>query len=82
MLQDIAQKEKIDLPVYATYSSGPAHAPTFTSTVEFAGKLYRGTEQNTKKLAEMNAAAVAFVDFRNQEISFPKKAEMLLGNNS
>ncbi|KAJ0246404.1 Double-stranded RNA-binding protein 4 [Hirschfeldia incana] len=64
LLQEIAQKENSLLPVYATSTSGPSHAPTFTSTVEFAGNLYKGEEAKTKKLAEMNAARVAFMSIK------------------
>ncbi|XP_018460351.1 double-stranded RNA-binding protein 4 [Raphanus sativus] len=61
LLQEIAQKENSLLPVYATSTSGPSHSPTFTSTVEFAGNVYKGEEAKTKKLAEMNAAKIAFM---------------------
>lgn len=61
LLQEIAQKENFLLPVYATSTSGLSHAPTFTSTVEFAGNFYKGEEAKNKKLAEMNAAKVAFM---------------------
>ncbi|RID47767.1 hypothetical protein BRARA_I04338 [Brassica rapa] len=75
LLQEIAQKENSLLPVYGTSTSGPSHAPTFTSTVEFAGNLYRGEEAKTKKLAEMNAAKVAFMSIKyghpNQSPSSP-----------
>ncbi|XP_013604118.1 PREDICTED: double-stranded RNA-binding protein 4 [Brassica oleracea var. oleracea] len=75
LLQEISQKENSLLPVYATATSGPSHAPTFTSTVEFAGNLYRGEEAKTKKLAEMNAAKVAFMSIKyghpNQTPSSP-----------
>ncbi|XP_009116940.1 double-stranded RNA-binding protein 4 [Brassica rapa] len=75
LLQEIAQKENSLLPVYGTSTSGPSHAPTFTSTVEFAGNVYRGEEAKTKKLAEMNAAKVAFMSIKyghpNQSPSSP-----------
>ncbi|KAG2260907.1 hypothetical protein Bca52824_080201 [Brassica carinata] len=75
LLQEIAQKENSLLPVYATSTSGPSHAPTFTSTVEFAGNFYKGEEAKTKKLAEMNAAKVAFMSIKyghpNQTPSSP-----------
>ncbi|KAG7629471.1 Double-stranded RNA-binding protein 4 [Arabidopsis thaliana] len=65
LLQEIAQKESSLLPFYATATSGPSHAPTFTSTVEFAGKVFSGEEAKTKKLAEMSAAKVAFMSIKN-----------------
>ncbi|ESQ43793.1 hypothetical protein EUTSA_v10006095mg [Eutrema salsugineum] len=65
LLQEIAQKESSLLPVYATATSGPSHAPSFISTVEFAGKFFRGEEAKTKKLAEMSAAKVAFMSIRH-----------------
>ncbi|KAF8089395.1 hypothetical protein N665_0506s0003 [Sinapis alba] len=75
LLQEIAQKENSLLPVYGTSTSGPSHAPTFTSTVEIAGNVYKGEEAKTKKLAEMNAAKVAFMSIKyghpNQTPSSP-----------
>ncbi|CAH8326425.1 unnamed protein product [Eruca vesicaria subsp. sativa] len=69
LLQEIAQKENSLLPVYATSTSGPSHAPTFTSTVEFEGNLYKGEEAKTKKLAEMNAAKVAFMSIKHGHLN-------------
>ncbi|EOA24316.1 hypothetical protein CARUB_v10017556mg [Capsella rubella] len=65
LLQEIAQKGNSLLPLYATATSGPSHAPTFISTVEFAGKVFSGEEAKTKKLAEMSAAKVAFMSIKN-----------------
>ncbi|KAL1197847.1 Double-stranded RNA-binding protein 4 [Cardamine amara subsp. amara] len=65
LLQEVAQKENSLLPVYGTVSSGPSHAPTFISTVEFDGKFFKGEEAKTKKLAEMSAAKVAFMSIKN-----------------
>ncbi|XP_010512675.1 PREDICTED: double-stranded RNA-binding protein 4-like isoform X2 [Camelina sativa] len=64
LLQEIAQKGNSLLPVYATVTSGPSHSPVFTSTVEFAGKVFSGEEAKTKKLAEMSAAKVAFMSIK------------------
>ncbi|CAH2063040.1 unnamed protein product [Thlaspi arvense] len=65
LLQEIAQKDNSLLPVYATATSGPSHSPVFTSTVEFGGKVFRGEEAKTKKLAEMSAAKVAFMSLKH-----------------
>lgn len=65
LLQEIAQKDNSLLPVYATATSGPSHAPTFISTVEFARKVFRGEDAKTKKLAEMSAAKVAFMSVKH-----------------
>ncbi|XP_010468920.1 PREDICTED: double-stranded RNA-binding protein 4-like [Camelina sativa] len=64
LLQEIAQKGNSLLPVYATVTSGPSHLPVFTSTVEFAGKVFSGEEAKTKKLAETSAAKVAFMSIK------------------
>lgn len=64
LLQEIAQKESSLLPVYATLKSGPSNAPSFTSTVKFAGNVYIGEEAKTKKLTERSAAKVAFMSIK------------------
>lgn len=61
LLQEIAQKERSLLPVYTTLTSGPLHSPTFSTTVEFSGRVFKGEEAKTKKLAEMSAAKVAYM---------------------
>ncbi|CAI9268186.1 unnamed protein product [Lactuca saligna] len=61
LLQELAQKKGLLLPVYATNRTGQPHMPCFSSTVEIAGECYAGQEARTKKQAEMNAAKVAFM---------------------
>ncbi|KAI3512047.1 hypothetical protein L1887_19210 [Cichorium endivia] len=61
LLQELAQKKGLLLPVYATNRTGQPHMPCFASTVEIAGECYVGQEARTKKQAEMNAAKVAFI---------------------
>lgn len=60
LLQELAQKKGLLLPVYDTNRTGPAHLPCFVSTVEVAGERYVGQEARTKKQAEMNAAKAAY----------------------
>lgn len=60
LLQELAQKKGLLLPVYATNRAGPPHMPSFASNVEIAGKCFVGQEARTKKQAEMNAAKVAY----------------------
>ncbi|XP_024983436.1 double-stranded RNA-binding protein 4 [Cynara cardunculus var. scolymus] len=62
LLQELAQKKGLVLPVYATNRAGPPHMPSFASTVQIAGKCFVGQEARTKKQAEMNAAKVAYTD--------------------
>ncbi|KAK9068516.1 hypothetical protein SSX86_012630 [Deinandra increscens subsp. villosa] len=60
LLQELAQKKSLLLPVYATDRTGPPHMPCFVSTVEISGESYVGEAARTKKQSEMNAAKVAY----------------------
>ncbi|KAK1426146.1 hypothetical protein QVD17_14815 [Tagetes erecta] len=60
LLQELAQKKNLLLPVYATNRTGPPHSPCFISTVEVSGESYVGEAARTKKQSEMNAAKVAY----------------------
>ncbi|XP_020553617.1 uncharacterized protein LOC105173936 isoform X2 [Sesamum indicum] len=60
LLQEFAQKKGLLCPLYETVSSGLSHRPVFVSTVEIGSDTFRGAEAKTKKLAEMNAAKVAY----------------------
>ncbi|XP_076918402.1 uncharacterized protein LOC143578808 [Bidens hawaiensis] len=61
LLQELAQKRGLLLPVYATSKSGPPHMPCFVSTVQISGENYLGENARTKKQSEMNAAKVAYI---------------------
>ncbi|XP_076897988.1 uncharacterized protein LOC143551433 [Bidens hawaiensis] len=61
LLQELAQKRGLLLPVYATNKSGPPHMPCFVSTVQISGENYLGEVARTKKQSEMNAAKVAYI---------------------
>ncbi|XP_076949948.1 uncharacterized protein LOC143622777 [Bidens hawaiensis] len=61
LLQELAQKRGLLLPVYATNKSGPPHMPCFVSTVQISGENYLGEDARTKKQSEMNAAKVAYI---------------------
>lgn len=67
LLQELAQKEFSCLPEYNTTCSGPSHMPKFISTVEIKDKSFRGQEAKTKKLAEMNAAKVAYTALKERQ---------------
>uniref|UniRef100_A0A7N0TV54 DRBM domain-containing protein n=1 Tax=Kalanchoe fedtschenkoi TaxID=63787 RepID=A0A7N0TV54_KALFE len=60
LLQEYAQKSGLQLPTYDTTGSGAHHIPKFVSTVVVGGNTFSGQEAKTKKLAEMNAAKVAY----------------------
>ncbi|KAK1314027.1 Double-stranded RNA-binding protein 5 [Acorus calamus] len=60
LLQQFTQKEGYSMPVYKTRSIGESHMPTFSSTVEVEGETLDGEGAKTKKLAEANAAKVAW----------------------
>ncbi|XP_018834903.1 double-stranded RNA-binding protein 3-like isoform X2 [Juglans regia] len=77
LLQETAHRAGLNLPVYTTVRSGPAHVPIFTSTVELAGMNFTGEPAKTKKQAEKNAAIAAWsalkkmpnlVSFGNKEV--------------
>lgn len=60
LLQETSHRAGLNLPVYTTVRSGPAHLPVFTSTVELAGLSFVGESAKTKKQAEKNAAIAAW----------------------
>ncbi|XP_071690538.1 uncharacterized protein [Rutidosis leptorrhynchoides] len=60
LLQELAQKKGLHLPVYSTDRTGLPHIPCFTSTVRIKDECFVGQDARTKKQAEMNAAKVAY----------------------
>uniref|UniRef100_A0A0D6R383 DRBM domain-containing protein n=1 Tax=Araucaria cunninghamii TaxID=56994 RepID=A0A0D6R383_ARACU len=60
LLQEMAQRAGVPLPVYTTTRSGPGHMPVFTCSVEVAGMTFSGEAGKSKKQAEKNAAMVAW----------------------
>lgn len=68
LLQELAQKEYACLPAYVTTRSGPPHNPIFSSAVEINEESFTGQEAKTKKLAEMNAAKVAYIVLKERKI--------------
>uniref|UniRef100_A0A7N0UWP9 DRBM domain-containing protein n=1 Tax=Kalanchoe fedtschenkoi TaxID=63787 RepID=A0A7N0UWP9_KALFE len=60
LLQEFTQKSGLELPTYDTTGFGVSHMPTFVSTVVVGGKTFIGEEAKTKKLAEINAAKLAY----------------------
>ncbi|XP_058189167.1 double-stranded RNA-binding protein 1-like [Rhododendron vialii] len=63
LLQELAQSEGFTLPEYKTEKCGPPHRLTFFSTVEVEGEIFRGKGGKSHKLAEQNAAKVAYATF-------------------
>lgn len=63
LLQELAQSEGFTLPEYKTEKCGPPHKLTFFSTVEVEGEIFRGKGGKSHKLAEQNAAKVAYMAF-------------------
>ncbi|KAK1310288.1 Double-stranded RNA-binding protein 4 [Acorus calamus] len=57
------------MPLYKTRSVGESHLPTFSSTVEVEGENFDGENAKTKKLAEMNAATVAWTTLNKCKLS-------------
>ncbi|CAJ2636421.1 unnamed protein product [Trifolium pratense] len=68
LLQELVEKEGLQLPVYSTNKSGgEAHKPIFTSQVEIKGEIFTGQESKSKKLAEMSAAKVAYTTLKERK---------------
>ncbi|KAM3407320.1 hypothetical protein ACQJBY_001006 [Aegilops geniculata] len=64
LLQETAHRAGLKLPMYTTIRSGPGHTPTFTCTVELAGRIFTGNPGKTKKQAQKNAAMVAWSELK------------------
>lgn len=75
LLQELAQKEYSCLPEYNTTWSGTSHMPMFVSTVEINEESFTGQEAKTKKLAEINAAKVAYTALKERQVK--QKSEPL-----
>jgi len=80
LLQEIAHRAGLSLPVYTTTRSGPAHLPVFKCIVDVFGMRFNGKPAATKKQAEQNTAMAAWsalkqsekdVDSGNRIRSFP-----------
>uniref|UniRef100_A0A2N9FWG9 DRBM domain-containing protein n=1 Tax=Fagus sylvatica TaxID=28930 RepID=A0A2N9FWG9_FAGSY len=69
LLQELAQHEGFSIPLYNTTKSGALHIPTFFSTVEVQGEVFRGNEGKSKKQAELNAAKVAYAILKERGLS-------------
>ncbi|XP_022855783.1 double-stranded RNA-binding protein 4-like [Olea europaea var. sylvestris] len=61
LLQEMAQKRGLKLPIYETLQEGPPRKPIIVSIVEIGSDTFRGTEAKTKKQAEMNVVEMACV---------------------
>ena len=55
------------MPVYKTTNSGLPHKPLFSSFVELEGEVFRGEVAKSKKLAELEAARVAYVALKERK---------------
>ncbi|KAE8779410.1 Double-stranded RNA-binding protein 2 [Hordeum vulgare] len=64
LLQETAHRAGLKLPMYTTIRSGPGHTPTFTCTVELAGRIFTGSPGKTKKQAQKNAAMAAWSELK------------------
>ncbi|XVF69326.1 hypothetical protein PTKIN_Ptkin11bG0071800 [Pterospermum kingtungense] len=62
LLQELAQREELSIPVYKTEKCGLPHRPTFFSGVEVEGEVFYGKGAKSKKEAEINAAKVAYTN--------------------
>ncbi|KAF3441435.1 hypothetical protein FNV43_RR15349 [Rhamnella rubrinervis] len=69
LLQELVQKEGIPLPMYSTTRTGEAHVPVFISTVTIEEEAFTGEEARSKKLAEINAAKVAYNSLKERKSS-------------
>ncbi|CAL1366321.1 unnamed protein product [Linum trigynum] len=64
LLQELAQRERLPLPVYKTTKNGPPHLPTFFSSLEVGAEKFQGEAGKSKKEAEMNAAKIAYTTLK------------------
>lgn len=70
LLQETAHRAGLNLPAYSTIRSGPGHVPSFSCTVELAGKSFTGQPARTKKQAQKNAAMAAWSALRKSKRFF------------
>lgn len=70
LLQELAQGEGFGMPLYKTMNVGPPHKPVFMSTVELEGEVFHGKTENSKKLAELDAARVAYVALMKRKSTY------------
>ncbi|CAH9138698.1 unnamed protein product [Cuscuta epithymum] len=73
LLQEVAQKLGFLSPVYKTIQDGPPHNASFVTTVQVGDETYEGQTAKSKKLAEMNAAEVAYNTLINRGDTFTKR---------
>lgn len=69
LLQEMAQKKGLGLPVYSTSQSGEIHVPVFVSTVKIGEANFEGEQSRTKKQAEMSAAKAAYMSIKEGKSS-------------
>ncbi|KAL7003397.1 HLA class II histocompatibility antigen, DR beta 4 chain [Sarracenia purpurea var. burkii] len=69
LLQELAQREGFNIPVYDTIASGSPHLPTFVSTVEIVGKSFEGQAAKSKKQVEMSVVKIAYYDLQERNYS-------------
>jgi len=75
-LQEYSVYEGWAMPSYSVSRSGPAHSPTFISTVEIPGiGKWTGTASGTKRGADKSAASRALEALRG-EPEFPSKSDV------
>ncbi|KAI4378389.1 hypothetical protein MLD38_015874 [Melastoma candidum] len=79
LLQEFTQKRGYALPKYATeVSGGTLTRRTFISTVEVNGQSFTGLGGQTKKLAEMNAAKIAYTSLKERTPSSSVNQDKLI----
>ncbi|GAU48807.1 hypothetical protein TSUD_406400 [Trifolium subterraneum] len=60
LLHELTQREDFSKPTYKTTKIGRPHMPTFFSTVEVESLEFHGKASTSKKLAEQDAAKIAY----------------------
>ncbi|XP_038904854.1 double-stranded RNA-binding protein 1-like isoform X2 [Benincasa hispida] len=75
LLQEMAQKRGLGLPIYSTSQSGEVHVPVFVSTVKVGEETSEGKPSRTKKQAEMSAAKVAYFTIKEGKIASPRERD-------
>ncbi|CAH9074586.1 unnamed protein product [Cuscuta europaea] len=73
LLQEAVQKLGFLSPMYKTIQGGPPHNASFVTTVQVGDETYEGQTAKSKKLAEMNAAEIAYNTLINRVDTFTKR---------
>jgi ribonuclease III len=72
-LQEAAAGAELGIPEYVVSDTGPDHEKMFTARVFLAGDFYAPGTGRSKKIAEQEAAALAYGELQNRRIIAPQE---------